>query len=185
MTHLGYVKRLTSNTYRQQNRGGVGVKGITARNEDFVERILVTSTHDWLYFFTDMGRLHRLKCWQITRGQPHSKGHGDSKPSCSLRAGEKITTLIPFPQDMDIEGQVPRSCNAKRNHQEDPAGRIPEPAKCGPQGGEPRRRRQAHIGSPHRRHFGHLYGNTRRHGHTLRRRRCAPNAPRGDRRPRH
>ncbi len=104
MTHLGYVKRLTSNTYRQQNRGGVGIKGITARNEDFVERILVTSTHDWLYFFTDMGRVHRLKCWQIPEASRTAKGTAIVN-LLQLDAGEKITTVIPFQKDMDIEGK--------------------------------------------------------------------------------
>ncbi len=103
MTHLGYVKRLTSNTYRQQNRGGVGVKGITARNEDFVERILVTSTHDWLYFFTDLGRVHRLKCWQIPEASRTAKGTAIVN-LLQLDANEKITTVIPFLKDMDIEG---------------------------------------------------------------------------------
>ncbi len=104
MTHLGYVKRLTSNTYRQQNRGGVGIKGITARNEDFVERILVTSTHDWLYFFTDAGRVHRLKCWQIPEASRTAKGTAIVN-LLQLDAGEKITTVIPFQNDMDIEGK--------------------------------------------------------------------------------
>ena len=104
MTHLGYVKRLTSNTYRQQNRGGVGIKGLTARTEDFVERILATSTHDWLYFFTDLGRVHRLKCWQIPEASRTAKGTAIVN-LLQLDAGEKITTVIPFAKDMDIDGK--------------------------------------------------------------------------------
>lgn len=104
MTHLGYVKRLTSATYRQQNRGGVGVKGITAREEDFVDRILVTSTHDWLYFFTDLGRVHRLKCWQIPEASRTARGTAIVN-LLQLDGGEKITTVIPFAKDMDIEGK--------------------------------------------------------------------------------
>ena len=83
MTHLGYVKRLTSNTYRQQNRGGVGVKGLTARTEDFVERILATSTHDWLYFFTDLGPRAQTKMLADTRSKPHRKRNSYSKPAAA------------------------------------------------------------------------------------------------------
>jgi DNA gyrase subunit A len=104
MTHLGYVKRLTSTTYRQQNRGGVGIKGITAREEDFVDKILVTSTHDWLYFFTDLGRVHRLKCWQIPEASRTARGTAIVN-LLQLEGDEKITTVIPFANDMDIEGK--------------------------------------------------------------------------------
>ena len=104
MTHLGYIKRLTTDTYRQQNRGGVGIKGLSARNEDFVEKILVTSTHDWLYFFTDSGRVHRLKCWQLPEASRTAQGTAIVN-LLQLDGGEKITTLIPFAKDMDIEGK--------------------------------------------------------------------------------
>ncbi|MCK5129919.1 MAG: DNA gyrase subunit A [Clostridiales bacterium] len=104
ITHFGYIKRLTSATYRQQNRGGVGIKGLSARDEDFVEKILVTSTHDWLYFFTDMGRVHRLKCWQIPEASRTARGTAIVN-LLQLDGGEKITTVIPFEKDVDIEGK--------------------------------------------------------------------------------
>lgn len=104
ITHLGYIKRLTSDTYRQQHRGGVGIKGLSARREDFVEKILVTSTHDWLYFFTDLGRVHRLKCWQLPEVSRTARGTAVVN-LLQLSDGEKITTIIPFEKDMDIEGK--------------------------------------------------------------------------------
>ena len=64
-THFGYVKRLPLSTYRNQRRGGRGVTGITTREEDFVERIFVGTTHHVVMFFTDKGNVYKLKAYEI------------------------------------------------------------------------------------------------------------------------
>ncbi len=65
LTHFGYIKRLPSDTYRAQRRGGKGISGLATREEDFVEQIFVTSTHNNILFFTNFGRAFRLKCYSI------------------------------------------------------------------------------------------------------------------------
>ncbi|MBQ2754251.1 MAG: DNA gyrase subunit A [Clostridia bacterium] len=74
MTHLGYVKRLPVDTYRAQNRGGKGIIGLQTREEDFVETLLTCSTHDHLLFFTDKGRMYRLKGYRIPEAGRTAKG---------------------------------------------------------------------------------------------------------------
>ncbi|MDD3244259.1 MAG: DNA gyrase subunit A, partial [Eubacteriales bacterium] len=103
-TNMGYVKRLPSDTYRAQNRGGVGISAMTTKDEDFVERILVTSTHDWLMFFTNRGRVHRLKCYQLPQAGRTARGTALVN-LLQLEAGEQITTVIPMPAGMEAEGQ--------------------------------------------------------------------------------
>ncbi len=104
MTHLGYIKRLSSDTYKTQNRGGVGIKGLSARDEDFVEQILATSTHDWLLFFTNTGRVHRLKCWQIPEAGRQARGTAVIN-LLLLDPGEKVNTVIPLSEDLNDEGK--------------------------------------------------------------------------------
>ncbi len=74
MTHLGYVKRLPVDTYRAQNRGGKGIIGLQTREEDFVETLLTCSTHDHLLFFTDKGRMYRMKGYRIPEAGRTAKG---------------------------------------------------------------------------------------------------------------
>ncbi len=74
MTHLGYVKRLPVDTYRAQNRGGKGIIGLQTREEDFVETMLTCSTHDHLLFFTDKGRMYRMKGYRIPEAGRTAKG---------------------------------------------------------------------------------------------------------------
>ncbi|MBE6144619.1 MAG: DNA gyrase subunit A [Firmicutes bacterium] len=74
LTNKGYVKRITSETYRTQNRGGVGVKGMSTNEEDFVENILSLTTHDYLLFFTNKGRVYRIKGYEIPSFNRQSKG---------------------------------------------------------------------------------------------------------------
>lgn len=71
MTHFGYIKRTPAETYRSQRRGGKGIAGTAVREEDFVERLFVTSTHNPLYFFTNRGRVFTIKCFQIPEAGPH------------------------------------------------------------------------------------------------------------------
>ena len=74
LTNKGYIKRMTSETYRTQNRGGVGVKGMNTNEEDFVENILSLKTHDYLMFFTNKGKVYRMKGYEIPEFSRQSKG---------------------------------------------------------------------------------------------------------------
>ncbi len=104
MTHLGYIKRLSSDTYKAQRRGGVGIKAQSAKDEDYVDHILATSTHDWLLFFTNFGRVHRLKCWQVPEAGRIARGTAVIN-LLMLDPGEKINTVIPLSQDVEHEGK--------------------------------------------------------------------------------
>lgn len=74
LTNKGYIKRVTSETYKTQNRGGVGVKGMTTNEEDFVENLISLSTHDYLLFFTNKGKVYRIKGYEIPEYSRQSKG---------------------------------------------------------------------------------------------------------------
>ena len=74
MTHNGYIKRIASSEYRAQNRGGRGVRGMSTREEDFVEAVFTSASHDWIYFFTSFGRAFRKKGYQIPMGTRAGRG---------------------------------------------------------------------------------------------------------------
>lgn len=74
LTNKGYIKRVTTETYRSQNRGGVGVKGMTTNEEDFVENIISMTTHDYLLFFTNKGKVYRIKGYEVPLYGRQSKG---------------------------------------------------------------------------------------------------------------
>lgn len=97
MTHFGYIKRLPSNTYRSQRRGGKGITALTTREEDFVEQVMVASTHTDLLFFTSQGRVHKLRCYQIPEAGRTAKGTAVVN-LLSLAPGEKVTAVIPLPE---------------------------------------------------------------------------------------
>ena len=97
MTHFGYIKRLPSNTYRSQRRGGKGITALTTREEDFVEQVMVASTHTDLLFFTNQGRVHKLRCYQIPEAGRTAKGTAVVN-LLSLSPGEKVTAVIPLPE---------------------------------------------------------------------------------------
>ena len=94
MTHLGYVKRIPLNTYRSQNRGGRGIKGMQTRDEDFVENLFVTSTHNYILFFTNKGKVYRLKAYQIPESGRTGRGTAIVN-LLQIDPGEKITAVIP------------------------------------------------------------------------------------------
>ncbi|MBQ1771550.1 MAG: DNA gyrase subunit A [Clostridia bacterium] len=100
MTHFGYVKRLTPDTYRTQRRGGRGIKGQGTREEDFVEKILLSSTHAPILFFTNQGRTYQIKCYTIPEAGRTSKGTPIVN-LLQLQNGEKVTAMIPLPQYID------------------------------------------------------------------------------------
>ncbi len=89
LTKNGYIKRLRTDTYKTQNRGGVGIKGMTTNEEDFVERILSMSTHDYLLFFSNKGRVYRIKGYEVPEFSRQSKGL-------------PIVNLLPLEKDENI-----------------------------------------------------------------------------------
>ncbi|NLI53391.1 MAG: DNA gyrase subunit A [Clostridiales bacterium] len=94
MTHFGYIKRLSPDTYRAQNRGGRGVIGQGTHEEDFVERLFVTSTHSHILFFTNMGRAFKKKCYAIPEAGRNAKGMPIVN-LLQLGEGEKVTAMFP------------------------------------------------------------------------------------------
>lgn len=74
LTHFGYVKRMSVSAYKSQHRGGRGIAGLSTREEDFVEKLFVTSTHDYIMFFTNKGRVYRLKCYELPLAGRGAKG---------------------------------------------------------------------------------------------------------------
>ena len=102
LTHYGYVKRLPKDTYRAQRRGGKGIVGATTREEDFVEQMYVTSTHDPIFFFTDRGRVYRLNCYEIPEAGRTARGTAIVN-LLKLEGGEKVRAMLPAPQEL-VEG---------------------------------------------------------------------------------
>ncbi len=94
LTHFGYVKRISSSAYRAQKRGGKGVTGLTAREEDFAEHVMVTSTHSNLLFFTNQGRVYRRKCYELPETGRQAKGTAIVN-LLNLDGGEKVSAVFP------------------------------------------------------------------------------------------
>lgn len=95
LTHFGYVKRLPTDTYKSQRRGGKGIVGLSTREEDFVETLFTTSTHDYILFFTNKGRVYRLKTYEIPEAGRQAKGTAIVN-LLQLEQEEKVTTVIPL-----------------------------------------------------------------------------------------
>ncbi|OUQ28132.1 DNA gyrase subunit A [Lachnoclostridium sp. An131] len=95
MTNLGYIKRMTMDNFRSQNRGGKGVKGMQTINEDYIEDLMMTSTHHYLLFFTNTGKVYRLKAYEIPEAGRTSRGTAIIN-LLSLQPKEKITAVIPI-----------------------------------------------------------------------------------------
>lgn len=95
LTHLGYIKRMPVDTYKSQKRGGKGITGIATREEDFVKQIFTASTHDLILFFSNKGKLYRLKGYEIPEAGRTAKGTAIVN-LLSLDPGEKISAVIPI-----------------------------------------------------------------------------------------
>ena len=95
LTHLGYIKRVPADTYRAQRRGGKGITGITTRENDFVKNMIMTSTHDYLLFFTNTGKAHRIKAYEIPEAARTAKGT-PAVNFLNLMQRERITAVIPI-----------------------------------------------------------------------------------------
>ena len=87
ITQSGYIKRLAPTAYREQRRGGIGVMGMDLKDEDYIEHLITASTHDYLLFFTSVGKVYRLKVHELPLGSRQSKGRPIDQPrSRSSRA---------------------------------------------------------------------------------------------------
>lgn len=95
LTHLGYIKRVPADTYRAQKRGGKGITGITTRENDFVKNMIMTSTHDYLMFFTNTGKAHKIKAYEIPEATRTAKGT-PAVNFLNLMQRERITAVIPI-----------------------------------------------------------------------------------------
>ena len=95
MTKLGYIKRMTVDNFRSQNRGGKGIKGMQTIEDDYIEELLMTTTHHYLMFFTNTGRVYRLKAYEIPEASRTARGTAIVN-LLQLQPGEKITAVIPM-----------------------------------------------------------------------------------------
>lgn len=93
LTHFGYIKRQPIDVYKTQRRGGRGVSGMKHREEDFVEELFISSTHDHILFLTSKGRMFRLKCYEVPEGSKQSRGTNIIN-LLQLEQGEKVTSMI-------------------------------------------------------------------------------------------
>lgn len=97
ITQFGYVKRQTTDTYKIQRRGGRGVSGMSRREEDVATEMFVINSHDYILFFTDKGKVYRLKCYEIPEGSRQSKGLNIAN-LLPIEGDEKVTSMIKVPE---------------------------------------------------------------------------------------
>jgi DNA gyrase subunit A len=105
VSHLGYIKRVPLSTYRAQKRGGKGRGGMQVRQEDFVSRLFVASTHTPVLFFSSRGKVYKEKVWRLPQAAPQARG----RPLINmlpLDAGEWITSIMPLPEDERTWGEL-------------------------------------------------------------------------------
>ena len=95
MSRLGYVKRMTVDNFKSQNRGGKGIKGMTTINDDYIEDLLMTTTHNYIMFFTNTGRVYRLKAYEVPEAGRTARGTAIVN-LLQLAPGEKISAMIPI-----------------------------------------------------------------------------------------
>ncbi len=100
LTHLGYIKRVPADTYKAQRRGGKGITGITTRENDFVKDLIMTSTHDYLIFFTNTGKAHKIKAFEIPEATRTARGT-PAVNFLNLMQRERITAVIPVQEFSD------------------------------------------------------------------------------------
>jgi DNA gyrase subunit A len=100
MTSLGYIKRMTVDNFKTQNRGGRGIKGMATIEDDYIEDLLMTSTHNYLMFFTNLGRVYRLKAYEIPEAGRTARGTAIVN-LLQLNPGEKISAMIPIKEFED------------------------------------------------------------------------------------
>jgi DNA gyrase subunit A len=104
LTKGNYLKRLSPSTYKSQNRGGKGIIGMTTKEEDSIEQILVTNTHDNLLFFTNKGRVFKLKVYEVPVASRTAKGHA-AVNIIQLMPNETVVTMVSLPKDVEKQGK--------------------------------------------------------------------------------
>ena len=102
MTHEGYVKRVSSSVYRAQHRGGRGVSGMNVKDTDYTTQMFVVSTHQEIMFFTNLGRVYSLKCYQIPEAGRQARGTAIIN-LLQIAGGEKVSTMLPMPKEAEQE----------------------------------------------------------------------------------
>ncbi|WP_152434663.1 DNA gyrase subunit A [Erythrobacter sp. THAF29] len=102
----GYIKRTPLSTFRAQNRGGKGRAGMSTKDEDAIQEMFVTSTHNPVLFFSTAGKVYRLKVWKLPEGGPTTRGRPIINMLPSLEEGETIKTVLPLPEDEDEWGAL-------------------------------------------------------------------------------
>ncbi len=102
LTHFGYIKRLPVDTYKSQKRGGKGISALTTREEDFVERMIVTSSHDYLFIFTNKGKVYKINVYEIPEAKRQAKGTAIIN-LLQLDPTEKIAAVIPMKRENDYQ----------------------------------------------------------------------------------
>lgn len=105
LTHLGYIKRVTIDTYKTQKRGGKGIASMSTRDEDFVDKLLLTSNHSKVIFFTNMGRIYRLNTYEIPESSRTAKGTNIVN-ILPLEDGEKVNTMLSIREEQASSGFV-------------------------------------------------------------------------------
>ncbi|EJF90104.1 DNA gyrase subunit A [Bartonella melophagi] len=105
VSHSGYIKRVPLNTYRAQRRGGKGRSGMATKDEDFVTRLFVANTHTPVLFFSSRGIVYKEKVWRLPIGTPQSRGRALIN-MLPLQQGERITTIMPLPEDEEDWGKL-------------------------------------------------------------------------------
>ncbi len=102
MTRQGYIKRISKSAYRSQNRGGRGVSGMTTKDEDYAVQMRVVGTHDDIMFFTNLGRVYMIKCYQIPEAGRQARGTAMVN-LLQIGSGEKVTRMVPVPKGSSTE----------------------------------------------------------------------------------
>ncbi len=100
MTHIGYIKRISADNYRSQKRGGKGITALSTRENDFVEQLFTTTTHHYLMFFTNFGKVYRLKAFEVPEAGRTARGTAIVN-LLPLEDGEQIATMIPIKEFSD------------------------------------------------------------------------------------
>ncbi|TJV09586.1 MAG: DNA gyrase subunit A, partial [Mesorhizobium sp.] len=105
VSHSGYIKRVPLSLYRAQRRGGKGRSGMSTKEEDFVTRLFVANTHTPVLFFSSRGIVYKEKVWRLPIGNPQSRGKALIN-MLPLEQGERITTIMPLPEDETSWGEL-------------------------------------------------------------------------------
>ncbi len=156
ITHSGYIKSLPLSTYRQQRRGGVGVTGMDMKDDDYIEHLFVCSTHDYLLFFTNRGKVYRLEGVRAARGLADREGPRARQPAAAARGRAGAVGAL----DARLQrGQVPRVRDPQGHDQEDRVQGLQhaDQGRRDHRDQHPRRRR-ADRGSSHERRRRHHHG---------------------------